>query len=572
MAGNKKLKWYNDVTRNYKYKIGNGYYIHHYYKNIGRIRKGKNANIFSADFGALSTEFSKEKRSANLAIKTQYKELLLQPGFFSPQDIDLLNKIYDNKRGDEILDEINNSLVTSMQEGLDATKINSLLAIEKGTQTRLNSDMQVDLEDFFKHPEVERNCRALDIYIEQIAKGLKIIGGTHGKDLALALISIIGKEYNRENYGIALNKVVQDYADALEGTVVSDSISSRNSISKQRILNAANSIKTLGNALQKGVTNSDNKITNSSVKDIFEKNIISYFGELVASSVKTNGTLMVSKAVKDTLYTGLNKEDQVKLYLPNLQGSYKGVEGKDSPAYGKADLILQNMDLKVESLGTSINLSVGISNKLYKNNPGVDSNGKAGGEYHFGGGMNVKDAIEMSFANTRTKYLAYNTFAWQDKEELKYPLINLQDIIFSRSLINLIGARGKQDFASMLLLNGQFVPLWDLIKLATEKNSNLGYSKSMPEQHSPLAFHIDTTRKAGKKVDEQSRKRGLMKVSQLNNGEGLITEYQRGEGSQNYYAKVIKLMEHRANVIANGFGKAKISASLDLTKLNNLKT
>ena len=568
MGRTKKLKW-NDITKKYKYKIGNGYYIHHYYKNIGRIRKGQNADVFSADFGALSAEFSKEKRKANLAIKTQYKELFLQPGFFSPQDMDLLNKIYDNKRGDEILDEINKSLITSMQDGLDTKKINSLLAVERGAQTKLSKgSIQADLDEFLKKPDIKKNCQALDIYIEQIVKGLNIIGGVHGKELGLALISVVGTEGNAAQYGDAINNVIKNYIDVLDGTMVSDTISTRNSISKQRILNAANAIKTLGNALQRGVTSSGNQISSKSIKDIFEKNIISYFGELVASSIQSKAEVTVSKAVKDTLYTGLNKEDQVQLYLPDLQGSYANSEGKGSPAYGKADLILQNVELKVKSLGEQITLSVGISNKLYKNSPNIDkNNGKSGGEYHFGGGMNVRDAIEISFANTRTKYLAYNTFAWQDKEELQYPLVNLQDIIFSRSLINLIGARGKEDFASVLLLNGQFVSLWDLVKLATEKNANLGYSRSMGSQ-SPLFFSIDTYNKK----NNQSGQRGLMKATQLSNDESLITDYQRGEGAQIYYNRVIKLMEHRANVIANGFGKAKITAGLDLSKLNNLKT
>lgn len=558
--------WNNKVKSLYKLRIGQGYYIHHYFRNINRIYTHGDLAEFR-NFNLLTNEFKSEKDRAKMAMTRQYKNLFLQ-NIKSPKTNELLELVADPDRGNKFLSELNEGLQKDLQNQLDINEFKSFHQEMKN----LPSSKNPSLTRYLQKSKVKQGVEILDKYIESIGQSIQMLNSAAGSDplnFGAALIALSNQSkqvggFTSKQYGSELQKIVNQYKNTSNGTIVN----------QNKIRDLCNDIETLARYLKTGKDADGKNITSSTVHNFLQKNFFSgTAGEWLFESAIKTGVYNILHSVQEYERTGSNK---MSLQLPDYLGNSMS-QDMGNPQEVKADFKLKNASVGLSQIGDYLNgmeliMDIGVSNKLYSTaalyNPITGDSSKS--SFSLGGGMNVRDAINFSFNTENKKYLAYNTFAWETEPELSRPLIALQDVLFKRSLINIAGARhGAEDFAMFLLINGEFIPLWDLIQLAA--NQNLGFSSSLGS-NSPLVFSISTTHgKVGSEAYEQSKARGLIKVKNSLSYKYKSEDFSDKVKYEQYSEKVAAIMQSRANFIYDGLGKARISAYLNPSKLKKLK-
>ena len=557
-----KPTWDSLVKRKYKIKVGPGYYIHHYHKNINRINtNGKLGQSLNAN--QIANAFKSEKAQIKTTVLNKYTQLFATQ--IKDGDADFMALLTNPSRGSEYMTALNNAIAKELQENLDTNKIIKLLKIER-KNPRMSKGQQAILNNYIKgSTKTKQGCEYINKYIKNIAEAIQLLDSIKGNEFAAALIAIEKQgALTAKQYSNTLKQICNQYKKDLEGEPING----------EKVLDVLQKINVLADRLA-GVDSKGKKKDFSAlgIQKIVENQIFSeVIGEWLGLNISESAIMSLQDAIKKK--TG--QDTNINLVLDDT-------EIQDSGAQGKADIKLENVKFSFNAVGdykksVDLKVDIGISNKLYKTGNWYNKETKQSSDTDFslGNGMKLRDAINLSLSSENKKYLAYNTFAWEDEPEMERPLIALQDIIFKRSLINIAAARGgKKDFSMMLLLNGEFVPLWDLVQLAL--NKNMGFSSSMGNSNFPLTFSISTTQKnADKFTYQDSLARGLIKINKYVSSE--VYKYdpadfnQDGTTSVQYAKKIVKLINHRAELIYNGMGKAKITAHINPSKLRNLKT
>jgi hypothetical protein len=426
--------------------------------------------------------------------------------------------------------------------------------------TDRTKSQNIDFKAFLEGKNTTEGIQYMNKYINAIIKGCEEFGFSNEKDDFMKYLAILGtsKNMNKTDYGdelIKISKLVKQSTNysTLHPNMINDI---------QKKLNS------LGNIIKEGRKNQKGEdITARSISTVFNQNLFStVFGEAAAAELKTGINGLLVDAIRET------GKDSTALSFMDADGNIVSATSKDvnqSSVYaaGKADIMLDNVACTLQCLpgfnGKSFDLkmNLGISNKLYKN---INLNEPLKKDSHvsFGGGMNVRLAIDMSFNSIQKRYLAYNVFTWSDKPGMRAPLRALQDILFTRSAINLIGSRGlnqqgnTNDSALFILVNGEVYSLWTIIQTILMDSNKIGWSNS-ENKTSPITFSIENRPKIdGRKQDLNYKYRG--------------NQFDKKMKSQQYAEKVKKVMQNRANYIYDRLGAANINAIFKLDRLNKL--
>ena len=111
--------------------------------------------------------------------------------------------------------------------------------------------------------------------------------------------------------------------------------------------------------------------------------------------------------------------------------------------------------------------------------------------------MNVAAGIDLLFGgDVYKKYLSYNILS-RNQSDFPQALLSLQDALLTRNIVYLAAGRGKRDFSQLLLINGEVMSMWDIIKYVL--NHNVGKSAS----------EVVGTKKRRKTIDKTSEEQGV---------------------------------------------------------------
>lgn len=477
------------------------YYIHRHQKNIGRMFSEYENNDMGMPSSNIMTVFNQLKKDASSVIINQYSFLFknnIQDFEIDDNVTSLINEVFSDNAN---IDKLNKIMVESLQNQINSDKIQKIIQLEQNLDwSRVEPIINKALQDS------QTDLKEINGLLTTLAKAVQLIN-THGKSIGAAIINGI----NSNNADISqLGSNVFSQLKVVEEQLKDG----RHTLAKDQIDKPLKQLKNLARFFMNKKQN-DNKsdLTGSYIRNFVEKQIFSTaMGEAmsigVINSAKESSALFIQNSINSIRGVG---DKPVKFDYTDATGSYTNMPRSDVARQGKTDIRFDNVVLDLSYLFGSgagqVTLGFGISNKAYKTlSFEGDDTSPAG--YVKGGSIKLEKIFNMLTSNRNTLYLAYNTLAWtsnsaKDNEPMKNlnaPLLNLQDALFTRSVVYLFGSRGKDDFANFMLINGKLVSLWQIIKEATD-HMQFSASSVKGTENLPLQFKLLGHQKFGSYLD-----------------------------------------------------------------------
>ena len=212
-------------------------------------------------------------------------------------------------------------------------------------------------------------------------------------------------------------------------------------------------------------------------------------------------------------------KDTTKSFITSIKGSYAGNNTQGEKKQGKADIRFKNVKLTLEEFfpdpySGQITLSIGLSNKAYKTLTLGQDGTITNNSLVTGGSIKITDVFNMLTNHARIKYLGYNILAWtsgsapdelkDNASDLTPALTALQDALFIRSTIHIFSARGKQDFANFMYINGQLVSIWDVINKVSKQKGGIATTSTMKNSGQGVIYSIPGRYSWWKSLNEDS--------------------------------------------------------------------
>lgn len=473
---------------------GKYFYIHQHRENIGRANNG---NAETED--SLASIYASKKQQAFNAVKTQFRNLLQGSVIKSkstPAALDILKQAMSD---DNIMTELTQNMGQSLSQALNVNKMAKLM----------KNELSLNNIDFNKiiTKEAVTNISQFNKLLQVLSKACLLINNQEaGSLLAEALLDAINNKKNktisRSQLGKNLNNKLENFNKKIKNAVrLTDfDIAQINNIIEQ--------LNSLANVLVSGKTSKKKDISAEGLRQLTQNIFNTGFAEAISGEIAETAYVSLIGAINKAQLTGSKK---TTISYTNTMGKYKKQIGQS--AYGKADVVFPNISFQLNKTGTKedkeLMISLGISDKFYTQADfPAASNTVGNNRFSSGSGGKLKDILRMLFgADFRALYLSYNTVA--HGPQISKAQEALQDIVLTRSLVYLFGARGgNADFAQYMFVNGQIISLWDII-LSTKQNIGKSESQLKERSHQVLSISFGDERKKAienaKKDDEITR-------------------------------------------------------------------
>lgn len=469
-------------TGNHIFNNKGYYYIHKDRNHIGRAdnkeRLGDKA--LAAHFREFKNSFAEQSRQLFLYRLTENQHLIVEP--LNTNAFNLLNATFDIQNNQH-LDILFDTWRKEFAQQLPTDTMQALYNVRQNTTIDVNA-LTNDLNS------TNTGLQAFNDFITLLSQAAEIADPRNAKNIKEILTAaaitaqdnLNGKTF-RERYGTALEARIRDAFNNSQFHL------NRSDFTKSRAI--LEDLNRLASWLEKGQTSSKKTITGKTLMDFLNKEILSKsFAEGIASVLRNTAANSALKIVgkkagilmgKDTVPTEVDI-DGVPYSNVNLQKSVR----KTDIRYGKTSLIFEynNQQYKMTIDST------GISNKLYMSNIFPTLNDSSGWNLEVSSGrlgFNVRTALAIMFNNsTYTQYLASNAIV---RDEKFYAMLQLQDLIITRFVVNFFMSRGPGDMATFLYANGVLVSMWDILQQAITQ-SNLHSRSYLGADKSALALSI----------------------------------------------------------------------------------
>lgn len=474
------------------------YYIHYHKKNVGRMYDGADLSdgMKDAEIMEKFQEYKNNKLS-NIVINQYMQGVQASIQQIGPYSNLIQNAFNTNKNGgqsEQILDKFSKVLEEGYQQSFDTSRIVSLLAKENEASWKEGKgDALQRILDGEEGPGVQEGVDFLDKQLEALAKTVALIQDEKmGKSLKQGLIALTNKGYSYQQIGAGLMAELNKskYND-LQGS----------SIQVKELQAAVSMLKKIGSYLENP---NNEQISAGSLKGLIQNQFFATMAEYFMLRVKKGATNSIFKNMNNWSFKQTGQDKNIKVELSSSEtGGYSGTYLKnsyfnDASSYsteeGKADGEIGNIGIDLKSIFDDgagygdLTMTLRISNKAYSTNH-FGGNGtleKYNDVFGLGGGMLIGQGLDLLFgiSNINNKYLAYNVLCRKLNKGGKvhgngFPkaLKALQDVLLTRNIVYLAAGRGKKDFAQLLLLNGQVMSTWDIVKYVI--NNDVGISSSM---------------------------------------------------------------------------------------------
>lgn len=477
------------------------YYIHKHHKNIGRmdLQKPMSDNQMATLYR--NYKYGKDATLSD-TLKNQYSELIyssIRPITDDVTKLELLNSIFNPENTSEaILNKLHKELQKGFEDQFTPNKIIQMLNIEKSTNWTISkNNKNADAVALMKMlnqgdmSEAKAGFRFLNQILQGMSEAVKLLNSPEGDKLGTILATgATRKFYDINKLGSYLRTNLVEFIKQNNG----------NTISAQDAVKAANLLLTVASSLESGLTSKGKKLTLGSLQGLVQKSFYSMLAEIFITNMQEAAENATVKYIVQAISDINNNagQEEVQLEFTDPEGHYSSHDPLNGgeKKQGKADAKFENVQVSLETFTGEDNgyftMSVGISNKAYiTNHIGVGSLKKFT-VYSLGGGMTIGNALTLLFGGTghiREKYLAYNILA-QGEDKLPRSLKALQDTLLTRSIIYLAGARGKTDFAQFMLLNGELLSVWDIVKFALGNDIGLSSSQQKKSNQSGIYLSI----------------------------------------------------------------------------------
>lgn len=442
----------------YNYGSGGDIYVHLHVNNIGRAMQGQPVNPDD-----VANIFRQRKQQALQASKFQFKTLFKNSLDNNSQQ--LLNQVFNN---DDLMTQLQQQMGKKFQQALAVDKMRKLMELQRSGITTQNFAKEL----ISNSEQSLKNFNDLLMALEEAVKLLNMDTGALGAIFA-----------DRKNFhSTSASDMGMYLSNALDSYIKNNNKKLMTNLEIQQAEEIINRIRPLANVLKKIKTDIGSGKEKSkkagAIKKITQDIFNTGFAESISAMLKQTAYVEIDKTFKSSL-TGAEK---VQIQYSDEFG--RVVNNTDSIASaGKADAMFSNVKLHINNIGNlgdkTINLNIGISDKFYKSNyfPGLKGN-KKDQSFSSGSGGSLTEALWSSFgSNLRYLYFAYNALSHGNRKGWNVAQGALNEVILTRQIVRLFASRGgNADFAQFMFVNGQIVPIWDII-MSTTKNISLSSSE-----------------------------------------------------------------------------------------------
>lgn len=451
------------------YSYGGGLYIHLHQKDIGAMLTHKPTSVNS-----LVNTFKNQKNNARKAVQTQYKELFLAN--VAPKDYTTLEDLFKDNGDIQKIDAV---LKQYFQENLKSDKVKQIIENQKRIQWGSDS---TDLKEALN--KTSQVWQGFDTLLSNIASSVKILNNTDGK----AIAAIIRQAQKKKTIG----EVGEFLEKALNQVSIDNS-----TIPGENLQNAVATLKEISGKLAIGdkrgrakkTEDKKEPLTIEFLKSSIDRNFFStVLGESIGRDIpmlaEEQATVYIQDVVNNIKSTG---KTTVELLKTSAHGTYAGQPAIGEKRQGKADIKFNNVTLSLDKILDGkqglgeVHLNIGLSNKAYKTLSLGQNKSLTNKSLVTGGSMKINDIFSILTSYERIKYLGYNVLAWtsgsapndlkDDAPDITPALLSLQDALFTRATLYLFGARGKEDFANFMFINGQLISMLDIVNRVVKQNN-----------------------------------------------------------------------------------------------------
>lgn len=446
----------------FPYNEKEDFYVHKHFENIGRAAGG-----FATPQSSLVASFNAAKDQAKTAVKHQFKTLLINTQL-DESTKEVLEQIMSNS------DDLS---ISQMQKEVGQILLDALPVSKMGTLMQKESAaFGIDFNTILNKKGIEA-AEEFNKLIDQLNEAFKLVTNKDTGPLVAIQLSHFASSATFQDLGQALYQQIVEFRESNQYALLSQ-------FQIQQMQHVFTEITSLSQMMIKGKSKNAKKgkgLAADALRVAIQNIFSTGFAEAVAADIKGLATAAATNTAKDTvkqLSSAIVGNQKYQLSYSDAHGDYTGTLKGDKPQSGKADIRLDNFSVsinrKINGANTAVDLdlSIGISNKFYKNARFPKIQKGSTSSFHSGSTGTIADALIMLFKaaninSDRTMYLAYNTLGHRDTFSQANEA--LRDAIKTRSIINLFSSRGgitetgQSDFASYMFINGQIVSVWDII-------------------------------------------------------------------------------------------------------------
>ncbi len=428
----------------YRFNDTENIYVHLHSRNIGRAMGGQPTSA-----SEIINAFNWRKQQALQASKNQFKTLFLNS--LNQNGADLLQEAFSN---DDIMTQLQKTIGDKLQEALAIDKMVKLMQLERIVATDQFAEKILR--------ESNKSIQAFNFLLKTLAEAYKLIDSDAGARFATVL-SHNGAKRATVAKGQFLLKAMRKFQRDNNNILLTP-------LQIEQGKQIVETINVLGNALKTGETKGGDSITRGSIRRMIETIFNTGFAESISAIIKETAYVKLGQTFKASLTGSKQVEIQYSDQFGNLTN-----RSTQRAAYGKADATFDNITIILDGNNTydglQVKLNIGISDKFYKRNffPNLPKSDEKRSytthSYSSGAGGSLSEALQATFgANLRYLYYTYNVLGHSNESDWGMAKIALNEIILIRQIIRLFSARGgNQDFAQFMFVNGQIVPVWDII-------------------------------------------------------------------------------------------------------------
>ena len=464
-------------------------YIHIHKRNVGRM--GGNTAKSDNELASIFSNYKEGKDSiVQKAVTNQYAQAVRKSINDSRTHSDFLNEVFDSKNDvTGILDQLHKVMQEGLEQYINTDNLVKLLQNEKKLKWSPSYKTIQDLDKALSTQtgSYKDDLKALDILLQSMADTVALIESPLGVELATALLASENKTNNFtsiKKYGSNLQRVLNDFKQKNNAILINQPLI------QEAIDNLENIIKPLATLQLQKNDGTTSKTTLGKLQGRVTQNFFPNLAEILAAQIQDVAVKGAIKIHQNARRTGAETS---QIQITDTEGNYfnAGFFDDGGKKQDKADNIYENVRLRLDSLRDGeqgyIRINIGISSKSYVSQHfGKDTSlADFNDVYSLGGGMTVGNAFRLLLgdinSNVYVKYLGYNILSHDANDSGEtggFPegLQALQDVLLTRSIVYMVAGRNKQNIAQFMMINGNLLSVWDIIKYAL--NNNIGQSSS----------------------------------------------------------------------------------------------
>lgn len=473
--------FYKKVNEVFKH---NTIYIHRHAHNIGKLIGG----------GGSAASVLKDNRRSSAA-KQQYKKLFLANSSLSKDAIELL-KTTGGYTEDQVWNAIDQSLKKSLSQ-IDMSKLAALHGIA--------NDIPSVVSMISKQGYAKQAFQNQQKFLQCLADAADLLG-SHGKGLALAILAEKSQQKGAvtlKGLGSKIENAIRQFQKNSNGAFLSEA-------DKKDISSVIGQLNNLARNLKTGETKAGKKLNDTSSWSSIFTNLFSLgFSEALGRQATASAFAASGNAIK-IVGTSAHKGVKYSLY---------GEENFGKKIVGKTDFGGKNLNMSVSEnsiIGSfgEIKINLGGSMKFYKGQPFQPLSNKSSKSLTIGSGSggSLADALNAIYGGSfKALYYAYNALAHEQIHNLDL----IHEALLSRHILRLFSTTGgASDFSQFLLINGEIVTVWDLVRYVSDITNNISKSASQKGNNQAISISIPGRKEiiAANTIDENSQQTQLIQA------------------------------------------------------------